>query len=253
MSVEKVAVVTGAGSGVGAETASRLHGKGFAVMLLDIDGKAAEGQAQRLDPSGETARAWAVDVRDREAVAKVIAQIDASYHRIDVLVNNAGLPQTNLPFEVVDAEAWTRILDVNVAGIVNLCAAVSPTMRGRKAGRIVNVTSVSGLRARPGMSAYCAAKAAANSLTQTLALEFAADGVLVNAIAPGSLNTPMFERFLRPDESWDAAMARYLPQIPLNRLGEPGEIADAIVWVAAEAPGFMTGQVITIDGGRSLS
>jgi 3-oxoacyl-[acyl-carrier protein] reductase len=234
MSSGQVAIVTGAGSGVGAETAQRLHRKGFAVMVLDIDGSAADSQARALDARGETVVAWTVDVRDRDAAARVVAEIDARYGRIDVLVNNAGLPQTNLPFEAVDTALWTRIMEVNVAGIANLCAAVSLAMR-------------------PGMSAYCAAKAAAISLTQTLALELAADGILVNSIAPGSLKTPMFEKFLRPGETWDEAMARYLPQIPLNRLGEPGEIADAIVWVATDAPGFMTGQVITIDGGRSLS
>jgi NAD(P)-dependent dehydrogenase (short-subunit alcohol dehydrogenase family) len=253
MSSGQVAIVTGAGSGVGAETAQRLHRKGFAVMVLDIDGSAADSQARALDARGETVVAWTVDVRDRDAAARVVAEIDARYGRIDVLVNNAGLPQTNLPFEAVDTALWTRIMEVNVAGIANLCAAVSLAMRRQRTGRIVNVTSVSGLRVRPGMSAYCAAKAAAISLTQTLALELAADGILVNSIAPGSLKTPMFEKFLRPGETWDEAMARYLPQIPLNRLGEPGEIADAIVWVATDAPGFMTGQVITIDGGRSLS
>ncbi|WP_414447016.1 SDR family NAD(P)-dependent oxidoreductase [Burkholderia sp. 22PA0099] len=222
-------------------------------MLLDIAFPTADELAHQLDSAGRTAVAWELDVRDREAAVQVIEAIDSRYGRIDVLVNNAGLPQTNLPFEQVDTTMWGDILDVNVGGIANLCAAVAPVMRRRRDGRIVNVTSVSGLRARPGMSAYCAAKAAATSLTQTLALELAADGILVNAIAPGSLKTPMFQKFLRPGESWDDAMSRYLPQIPLNRLGEPGEIADAIVWVASEAPKFMTGQTITIDGGRSLS
>ncbi|WP_213767676.1 glucose 1-dehydrogenase [Caballeronia sp. dw_19] len=253
MSSSKVAIVTGAGSGVGAETAARLHRRGFVVMVLDIDAQAAKAQAANLDPGGETAASWAVDVRARDAVGKAVADIEARCGRVDVLVNNAGLPQTNLPFEDVDAAMWTRIMDVNVAGIANLCAAVTPLMRRQRSGRIVNVTSVSGIRARPGMSAYCAAKAAAISLTQTLSLELAGDGILVNSIAPGSLKTPMFEKFLRPGETWDEAMARYLPQIPLGRLGDPGEIADAITWVATDAPGFMTGQVITIDGGRSLS
>lgn len=253
MTSGKVAVVTGAGSGVGAHTAQRLHGRGLAVMLLDTDSISANATARALDARGETAVAWALDVRDRGAVEHTIAQIEARYGHIDVLVNNAGEPQMNLPFEALDAALWSRIMEVNVAGIVNLSASVTPGMRRQRGGRIVNVTSVSGIRARPGMSAYCAAKAAANSLTQTLALELAADGILVNAIAPGSLNTPMFEKFLRPGERLDEAMARYLPQIPLNRFGEPGEIADAIVWVAMDAPSFMTGQVVTIDGGRSLS
>jgi NAD(P)-dependent dehydrogenase (short-subunit alcohol dehydrogenase family) len=253
MGIKRVAVVTGAGNGVGAQTASRLHELGFAVAVLDIDGQAAAREAQRLDSGGETVASHCVDVCDRDRVSAAIADIQARWGRIDALVNNAGLPQTNLPFEEVDAVMWSGVVDVNVGGIVNLCKAVAPIMRRQKGGRIVNVTSVSGARPRHGMSAYCAAKAAANSLTQTLALELAADGIVVNAIAPGSLQTQMFQQFLRPGESWDEAMTRYLPQIPLRRLGTPGEIAEAIAWVAVDAPGFMTGQVIAIDGGRSLA
>jgi 3-oxoacyl-[acyl-carrier protein] reductase len=253
MGIKRVAVVTGAGNGVGAQTAIRLHGRGFAVAVLDLDGQAAAREAQRLDAGGETVAAHCVDVCNLDQVSVAIADIEARWGRIDALVNNAGLPQTNLPFEEVDAVMWSRVVDVNVGGIVNLSKAVAPIMRRQKGGRIVNVTSVSGVRPRHGMSAYCAAKAAANSLTQTLALELAADGIVVNAIAPGSLQTQMFQQFLRPGESWDEAMTRYLPQIPLGRLGTPGEIAEAIAWVAVDAPGFMTGQVIAIDGGRSLA
>ncbi|MFC3941257.1 3-oxoacyl-ACP reductase [Pseudomonas gingeri NCPPB 3146 = LMG 5327] len=252
MSVEKVAVVTGAGSGVGLKTAGLLHRKGFRVVLLDIDGDAALTQATVLDPSGLSVLAARVDICDAGQVRAAIEQVRARWGRVDVLVNNAGMPQANLPFEAVSAQLWSQVLDVNLMGIVHLAQAVVPLMREQGSGRIVNVTSVAGSRARPGMSAYCAAKAAAISLTQTLALELADAGILVNSVAPGSLETPMFRKFLQPDEAWDAAMERYLPNIPLHRLGQPEEIAETVVWVASEAPGFMTGQNIIVDGGRCL-
>jgi 3-oxoacyl-[acyl-carrier protein] reductase len=248
----KVAIVTGAGSGVGRDAASLLHRKGYAVLVLDMNAEAARAHAAALDAEGHPARAAAVNVCDEAAAAAAVAEALSAWGRIDVLVNNAGMPQANLPFEEVTAEMWSKILAVNVLGIVNMCRATVPHMRAQRAGSIVNVTSVSGVRARHGMSAYCAAKAAAISLTQTLALELATDGIKVNAIAPGALDTPMFEKFLRPGETMTQAMERYLSHIPLQRLGFPAEIAEAIAWVAGEAPGFMTGQNIVIDGGRSL-
>jgi 3-oxoacyl-[acyl-carrier protein] reductase len=248
----KVAIVTGAGSGVGQHTAQQLHALGIAVVVIDINGDAAEAQARKLDPTGRSAIPLVCDVCDRDAAQHAAAVALSTWGRIDVLVNNAGLPQPNIPFDEVDDMLWQRLLGVNVMGIVNFASAVAPTMRERRSGAIVNVTSVAGLRARGGLSAYCAAKAAAISLTQTLALEFASFNVRVNAVAPGSLATPMFEKFLQPGESWDTAMKRYLPNIPLGRLGEPAEIAQTVVWAATAAPTFMTGQTLTVDGGRSL-
>ncbi|MDM0032009.1 glucose 1-dehydrogenase [Variovorax sp. J22P271] len=252
MSEFKVALVTGAGSGVGLETVALLHGNGYATVVLDIDSAAAQAQARRLDPQGHSAMAVACDVCDDAQVREITADMLRRWGRIDVLINNAGLPQANLPFDQVDDAQWQRVWGVNVMGIVNLARAVVPAMRESKAGAIVNVTSVAGVRARGGLSAYCAAKAAAISLTQTLALELAPQGIRVNAVAPGSLATPMFDKFLQPGESWDAAMQRYVPQIPVGRLGTPAEIAQAVVWAATQAPDFMTGQTLMVDGGRSL-
>lgn len=252
MTEQKVAIVTGAGSGVGQETSALLHAKGYAVVVLDIDAGAALTQAQRLDPECRTAIAATCDVCDGASAQEVVLAALRRWGRVDVLVNNAGMPQANLPFDEVADALWQRVWGVNVMGIVNLTRAVAPGMRERRGGAIVNVTSVAGLRARAGLSAYCAAKAAAISLTQTMALELAPKGIRVNAVAPGSLATPMFEKFLQPGESWDSAMQRYLPNIPVGRLGLPAEIAQTVVWAATEAPDFMTGQTLVVDGGRSL-
>jgi 3-oxoacyl-[acyl-carrier protein] reductase len=252
MKERKVAIVTGAASGVGWQTARQLHALGLAVVLLDIDGEAAKAQACSLDGTGGSARGVACDVCDRASAQRMVATALATWGRIDVLINNAGLPQASVPFDEVDDALWQRLLGVNLMGIVNFASAVAPAMRERRSGAIVNVTSVAGVRARGGLSAYCAAKAAAISLTQTLALELAPYDVRVNGVAPGSLETPMFEKFLQPGETWEGAMRRYLPNIPLGRLGQPSEIAQAVVWAATAAPGFMTGQTLIVDGGRSL-
>jgi 3-oxoacyl-[acyl-carrier protein] reductase len=252
MSDKRVAIITGGGSGVGQATTEALARKGFRIAILDIDEAAAHKQARALADAGFEAHAARTDVADDAQVGAAVAGVLSRWGRADALVNNAGMPQANLPFEEVTAEIWTQVLNVNLMSIVNLARYVVPSMRARRAGAIVNVTSVSGIRARPGMSAYCAAKAAAVSLTETLALELAEHGIRVNSVAPGSLETPMFARFLRDGETWTQAMERYLPQIPVHRLGQPQEIADTIAWIAADAPGFMTGQVIAVDGGRSL-
>lgn len=243
-----LAIVTGAGSGVGSSTARKLIEAGHRVALLDRNGEAVVQGAAAL---GEGATGHEVDVVDLAACIAVVAEITADGTTVDMLINCAGSPHANIPVHELDATIWAKMFDVNVVGVANMVTAALPALTTPGA-TIVNVTSVAGVRARPGLGAYCASKAAAISLTQTLALELAPQGIRVNSIAPGSLVTPMFEQFLRPDESLDAAMGRYLPQIPLGRRGEPDEIADAILWASGPQTGFITGQNIVVDGGRSL-
>jgi 3-oxoacyl-[acyl-carrier protein] reductase len=246
------AIITGAAGGVGGATAAALHRRGYHVALLDRDGDRARDRADALDPSGSTALGLAADVGDSECVTTAVRTAADRLGPVGLVVNGAGVPMSAVPFEHVSAEEWSRSYQVNVMGIVHTTAAALPALRAAGGGCVVNVTSVAGARSRAGLSAYCAAKAAADSLTRTMALELAPDGIRVNAIAPGSLDTPMFSRFLRPGETMDQAMERYLPQIPLGRLGSPQEIADAIVWIASAEASFVTGQVLTADGGRAI-
>lgn len=243
-----LAIVTGAGSGVGAATARKLIANGYRVAVFDRDGDAAVRTAHEL---GDAATAHTVDVADLAACRAAITDATADGTAVDILVNSAGAPHANIPVHELNAQTWTNMFDVNVLGVANMVTATLPDLTA-PGGTIVNVTSVAGVRARTGLGAYCASKAAAISLTKTLALELAPRGIRVNSVAPGSLETPMFEQFLRHGESMDSAMEHYLPQIPLGRRGEPSEIADAILWVTGPQTGFVTGQNIVIDGGRSL-
>jgi 3-oxoacyl-[acyl-carrier protein] reductase len=245
----KVAVVTGAGSGVGAATARLFASRGYAVALLDRDLTAASAVAES---TGGEAIALLCDVTDQHAVTAAIDAVGHRWSRIDVLVNNAGAPHPAIGFERLGVDVWRIAFDVNVLGIVHTTAAALPLLRASSPAAIVNVASVAGVRARAGLAAYCAAKAAAISLTQTLAIELAPEHIRVNAIGPGALETPMFQQFLRPGESHQDGAERYAPNIPLGRLGHPDEIADAILWAAEPTASFVTGQVILVDGGRSI-
>jgi 3-oxoacyl-[acyl-carrier protein] reductase len=248
---DAVAFITGAASGVGAATAARFLAAGARVVLTDRNADAVTATAERLDPGAERTLALAADVTDDTAVATAVREAADRWGRLDVVVNNAGVPHAAVPFDRLAAADWRRAFGVNVVGIAVVTAAALPLLRASR-GAVVNVTSVAGQRARPGLAAYCASKAAAISLTQTLALELAGDRIRVNAIAPGALDTPMFGDFLRPGEGVPEGIRRYEQAIPLGRLGQPEEIADAVYWAALGGAGFMTGQTIIIDGGRAL-
>jgi 3-oxoacyl-[acyl-carrier protein] reductase len=252
MSDRMTVAVTGAGSGVGAATAQKFFAAGHRVALLDRNEDAVRRVAAELDPTGENALPLRLDVTDEVEAARAVRAIGERCGALDVLVNNAGAPHAAIPFEQIGQDTWQTVLGVNVLGIAIVTAAALPLLKASASAAVVNVTSVAGVRARPGLSAYCASKAAAISLTETLALELANDRIRVNAIAPGALDTPMFTRFLKPGESIEHGVARYEPGIPLGRLGDPGEIADAVLWASGAESAFMTGQTIVIDGGRAI-
>ncbi|MEV5384446.1 SDR family NAD(P)-dependent oxidoreductase [Streptomyces sp. NPDC052721] len=247
-----VALITGGASGVGRAVARELHQRAYRVVLLDVQGDAAAEAAGELSSDHTTALARKTDVTVEREVVDTVREAAEAWGRLDVVVNCAGAATHSIPFTDTTAELWQRTLAVNLMGPVHINRAAVPYLR-RSRGSIVNISSVAGVRPRARLSAYCAAKAALVSLTQTLALELAPDRVRVNCVAPGALETPMFNGFSLPGESPDDVRRRYVEGIPLGRLGTPDDIAHAVAFLAdGDASSFVTGHVFVVDGGRAL-
>jgi 2-keto-3-deoxy-L-fuconate dehydrogenase len=233
------ALVTGAGSGIGEAVARGLHAEGAAVVLADVAGERAEAVAAGL---GERAEPLALDVRDEDAVA---AAVDG----LDVLANIAGVGSTtNAPDTPV--EVWDGVFAVNARGTFLCCKHAIPSMIERGGGAIVNMASVAGLVGLPNRAAYCASKGAVISLTRALAIDHVRDGVRVNAVCPGTVDSPWVRRLVEDvGESLDALRARQ----PMGRLGTTGEIAEAVLYLASDAAAFVTGTALVIDGGLTAT
>ncbi|HEV7132569.1 MAG TPA: SDR family NAD(P)-dependent oxidoreductase [Gaiellaceae bacterium] len=234
----RTAFVTGAGSGIGAAVARALHAEGAAVTLADVSG-AAEVLAGEL---GGAARAVRVDVRDE-------SQVRAAMPDLDILVNVAGIGSTtNAPD--TDADVWDDVFAVNARGTFLCCKHAIPKMIARGGGSIVNVASVAALVGLKNRAAYCASKGAVVSLTRALAVDHVGDGIRVNAVCPGTVDSPWVRRLVEDaGESLDALRARQ----PLGRLGTPEEIAEAVLYLASDGAAFATGTCLVIDGGLTAA
>lgn len=245
----KVAMLTGAARGIGAATAVALGRAGARVAVLDIDGPGAEAVAKTVAGLGADVVAVPTDVTDGAAVQRAVDTVVGRWGRIDVLVNNAGgFPRMRRTEEITEPE-WDEILRLNVTSVFLCCRGVLPIMRRQRAGRIVNLSSVV---ARTGavLTAlhYAAAKAAILGITRHLARELAPDGIAVNAVAPGTTATERVLAARTPEESRRLAAA-----IPAGRFGEPGEIADAIVFLASDAARYITGATLDVNGGMAMA
>ncbi len=221
----RTALVTGGMSGIGAAVAVRLRAEGVRVVTLDL----AEGADLRADVADPAAvRAAATDVGP-----------------VDILVNSAGIVGPAAPLWEIEAGDWDRVFAVNVRGTFNMCHAFVSGMRERGWGRVVNLASIAGKDGNPGMSPYSASKAAVIALTKSLGKELATSGVLVNAVAPAVIETPM-------NAATDpAALARITGLIPMRRVGRPEEVAELVAWLASDHVSFSTGAVYDISGGRA--
>lgn len=238
----KVALVTGAARGIGKATAAALHGEGVFVALMDIDEDAAKAAASEL--GDDRAMGLRADVVDLDAVTQAVGQIADRWHSPDILVNNAGFPSDGF-LTKISPEDWRRVVDVILVGAFNCCRATVSAMHERKWGRIINISSRSHL-GNPGQTNYSAAKAGLIGFTRALSLESGRFGVTVNAIAPGFVET---EGMLKL-ENYETLKGRSIEKSPLRRVGQPHEIADAVLFLASESASYITGDVMHVTGGR---
>ena len=235
----KRALVTGAGSGIGAAVARRLAAGGASVVLADVRRDGIEALGAEL---GGDAQPLLLDVRDEEAVAPAVAGLD-------VLANVAGIGSTQSAPDT-PLEVWEDVFAVNARGTFLTCKHAIPDMAARGGGAIVNVASVAALVGLRSRAAYCASKGAVVALTRALAVDHVGEGIRVNAVCPGTVDSPWVRRLVEEvGESLDALRARQ----PLGRLGTPEEIAEAVVYLASDRAGFVTGSVLTIDGGLTAA
>jgi 3-oxoacyl-[acyl-carrier protein] reductase len=247
----KVAIVTGAASGIGAATARRFFAEGARVVIADIDEAGALRMAADIDPSGERALGLACDVTQQGQCAAVAAATVERFGGIDVLHANAGLP-FNGPIEEVDEATFDRVVGVNLKGAFFSAQAVVPVLKARRGGSIIFTSSLQGVVARPNFTPYTAAKHGVVGLMKGLALELAPFGVRVNAIAPAATDTPMLPGFLGGMSSVDQeALERFRSSIPLGRLAVPDDTANVALFLASEEAGMVTGHVLVMDGGTT--
>ena len=243
-----VALVTGASRGLGRAAALALAEAGAALALAARSRDDLERTADEVGKHGVRAEAFPADMRRVEDIRALVEGAVAAFGRIDVLVNNAGISGAEKPCLELSPEEWDEVLAVNLRGPALCAQAAARVMAARRRGRIVNIASVGAFRPISRLGPYCASKAGLVQLTRVMALELARHNVQVNALCPGYFATPMNERFFATPEG-QAIIQRF----PMRRLGEPGELGPMVVFLASDASRFMTGSVITVDGGQALT
>ncbi len=251
MSERRVAVVTGGGSGIGRAVAERLHADGHAVAVLDLDGAAAQAAADPLARAGAPALGLAADVGHREEVRAALDQVKEGLGPVDILVNNAGTGAGFSRFLKVTPEEWERVLRVNLTGAFHCCQAVLPDMVERGWGRIVNISSSSTHGGQALLGPYVSSKSGLNGLTKSLALEFGPKGITVNAIPPGFIDTPMLRAAQGRGEWGPGGMEEAVARTPVRRVGTPEDVAAVCAFLCRDEAGYLTGQIIGVNGGRN--
>jgi NAD(P)-dependent dehydrogenase (short-subunit alcohol dehydrogenase family) len=250
---DRIALITGAASGIGAATAVRFHAEGAIVVLTDIDDAAGVTAAQTL---GERARYQRLDVRQEDDWVRVFAELERSYGRLDVLVNNAGIGgfvQTRGPHdpENLDLESWRQVHATNLDGVALGCKYAIRLMKRHRSGSIINISSRSGVVGIPMMAAYASSKAAVRNHTKSVALYCAQQGynIRCNSIHPGAILTPMWDPLLGAGEERQATIQALASQIPLRRMGTPLDVANAAVYLGCDESAYLTGTELHVDGG----
>jgi 3-oxoacyl-[acyl-carrier protein] reductase len=242
----KTAFVTGAGSGIGKCIAETYVREGARVAVVDLDADAAKSVARAI---GNNAIALRCDVSKKPDIKAAVDETLAAFRALDILVNNAGATHINKPMLEIDEEEFDRIYAVNVKGVFLGCQAVVPQFRKQGSGVIINIGSTAGLRPRPGLSCYNATKGAVHILTKSLAVELAPDRIRVCAIAPVATETPLLPLFLGPAAG---QREKFIATVPLGRLAQPQDIANAALYLASPDAEFLTGNIVEVDGGRII-
>jgi NAD(P)-dependent dehydrogenase (short-subunit alcohol dehydrogenase family) len=238
----KVVIVTGAASGMGAATAREFAAAGAKVVIVDRNAELARQVAGEIEADAPMAG----DVSDSAFCDRVVAQTLALYGRLDVLVNAAGII-VRASGENTSDEEWNRIMGVNVSGVFFMCRAAIKAMKPR-GGAIVNFGSIWGDLGAAGVAAYCASKGAVHNLTRALALDHAKDGIRINAVCPGEVNTPMLQSERREPVTPEL-LQRIADSVPMGRLAEPVEIANLVLFLASDKASYMTGSLVLVDAG----
>jgi NAD(P)-dependent dehydrogenase (short-subunit alcohol dehydrogenase family) len=243
---DRIALVTGAAHGIGRVIAQRLASEGAAVAVLDLDGEGAEATAAMIREAGGQAFAGRADITDMDAIAATVEAAEAALGPVGILVNNAAYTAAG-DLEGISLDAWHREIDVNVNGTYHCLRALLPKMAERKAGVVVNIASVNGVRYF-GNPAYSAAKAALINLTQSVASEYGRLGIRCNAILPGSVRTDNITWKIRQERDPEV-FAKLAKWYPLGRVAEPDDVAKAVSFLASDEAGYITGVALPVDGG----
>lgn len=241
----KVALVTGAGRGMGRRYALGLAKEGAAVAVNDLETDNAAKTAEEVEAQGSRAVALGGDVSKKEDTGLMVSEVTKAFGKVDILINNAGVNPFILPAEQIKEEGWDRVMDVNLKGVFLCCQAVFPVMKDQGGGRIINISSQAGLFGEQGLLAYCVSKAGVLALTRVLAYEWSRYGISVNAVAPGFIAAGMNEPILGKTELVSALAER----VPLKRFAEPEELVSVVVFLSGEEAAYINGATIVADGG----
>jgi 3-oxoacyl-[acyl-carrier protein] reductase len=249
---DRVAIVTGGGSGIGAASARAMAAEGARVLVADVNDTAAKAIAEEIEKAGGRGLALRADVTRAADNQAVVERALAEWGRLDVFFANAGAPQWKMDIEAVDEEVFDRIVAVNVKGVWLGAKYALPVMKRQRRGVFLVTASTAAIRPRPGGQTYAMSKGAVVTLTKALALEVAAHGVRVVAIAPVATHTPMLPTFMGTREVEAEGLARYVATVPLGRLNQPEDVARTAVFLASDDAAMITGTCVEVDGGRCI-